>query len=334
LLDSLLQEISNMTSTEKFCLRWNDFEKNISRAFRELREDKDFFDVTIACDDDQVEAHKVILSACSPFFRTILKKNKHQHPFVYLKGVRYTDLLSVLNFMYHGEVNVAQDDLNTFLSVAEDLKVKGLTQSSSSSNNSYQTSPPRQLTTVNQQTKRNNQEPTLASAPPQAPAYQHNSYHEEDDIQEVTPVIKAEPTLQIYNPASAPIAKQDTNDTHALAATDDYIDYEAYGNSGYEDSIQIPGETETNKELHQPCQSCGILDQLVKKHNQDPLKSKGGRPTKEKALRDKQLKEQLLEKLHFASRVDKMVYRLQNGNINAEELGYSIASDFESRKFK
>jgi len=255
LLDSLLQEISNMTSTEKFCLRWNDFEKNISRAFRELREDKDFFDVTIACDDDQVEAHKVILSACSPFFRTILKKNKHQHPFVYLKGVRYTDLLSVLNFMYHGEVNVAQDDLNTFLSVAEDLKVKGLTQSSSSSNNSYQTSPPRQLTTVNQQTKRNNQEPTLASAPPQAPAYQHNSYHEEDDIQEVTPVIKAEPTLQIYNPASAPIAKQDTNDTHALAATDDYIDYEAYGNSGYEDSIQIPGETETNKD--------GILDSLI-----------------------------------------------------------------------
>ena len=53
---------------EKFCLRWNDFENNISVAFRELREDKDFFDVTLACDDEQIQAHKVILSACSPFF--------------------------------------------------------------------------------------------------------------------------------------------------------------------------------------------------------------------------------------------------------------------------
>merc|ERR1712004_734418 len=56
-------------ASEKFCLRWNDFESNISVAFRELREEKDFFDVTLACDDSQVQAHKVILSACSPFFR-------------------------------------------------------------------------------------------------------------------------------------------------------------------------------------------------------------------------------------------------------------------------
>ena len=120
-----------MGDTEKFCLRWNDFESNISGAFRELREDKDFFDVTLACDDDQMQAHKVILSACSPFFRSILRRNKHEHPLLYLKGVKYTELLSILNFMYMGEVNVAQEELNSFLSVAEDLKVKGLTQSNS-----------------------------------------------------------------------------------------------------------------------------------------------------------------------------------------------------------
>merc|ERR1712013_461613 len=118
-------------ASEKFCLRWNDFESNISVAFRELREDKDFFDVTLACDDDQIQAHKVILSACSPFFRQILKRNRHDHPLLYLKGVKYIDLMSVLNFMYHGEVNVAQDELNSFLSIAEDLKVKGLTQNKS-----------------------------------------------------------------------------------------------------------------------------------------------------------------------------------------------------------
>ena len=102
-----------MGSAEKFCLRWNDFESNISSAFRELREDKDFFDVTLACEDDQIQAHKVILSACSPFFRAVLKRNRHEHPLLYLKGVKFIDLVSVLNFMYHGEVNVALPELHS-----------------------------------------------------------------------------------------------------------------------------------------------------------------------------------------------------------------------------
>ena len=117
-----------MEGSEKFCLRWNDFERSVSSAFKELFDNKDFFDVTLACDDNQIQAHKVILSACSPFFRNILRLNPHQHPILYLKGVKYTDLQSVLNFMYHGEVNVAQEELNSFLAVAEDLRVKGLTQ--------------------------------------------------------------------------------------------------------------------------------------------------------------------------------------------------------------
>merc|ERR1711953_1128214 len=112
-----------MASSEKFCLRWNDFESNISAAFKELRDDKDFFDVTLACDDDQLLAHKVILSACSPFFKTVLRRNRHQHPLLYLKGVKYQQLVAVLNFMYHGEVNVAQEELNSFLAIAEELKV-------------------------------------------------------------------------------------------------------------------------------------------------------------------------------------------------------------------
>ena len=120
-------------NNEKFCLRWNDFEGNISSALRELREDKDFFDLTLACDDEQIQAHKVILSACSPFFRSVLRRNPHQHPLLYLKGVKYTDLQAVLNFMYQGEVNVAQEELNSFLAVAEDLKVKGLTQNNEKS---------------------------------------------------------------------------------------------------------------------------------------------------------------------------------------------------------
>lgn len=120
-----------MATTEKFSLKWNDFESNISVAFRELRENKDFFDVTLACEDDQIEAHKVILASCSPFFRNILRKNPHSHPLLYMNGVTQRELKAILDFMYHGEVQVAQEDLNSFLAVAEQLKVKGLTQNKS-----------------------------------------------------------------------------------------------------------------------------------------------------------------------------------------------------------
>jgi len=180
-----------MSSSEKFCLRWNDFESNISGAFRELRQDKDFFDVTLACDDEQLQAHKVIISACSPFFRAILKRNKHEHPLVYLKGMKYTDLVSVMDFMYHGEVNVAQEELNSFLAVAEDLKVKGLTQDHPDSAGKQQRKPENNLQT---------NPSTVTSIKPLTTTYPYQQpqqgVQEDDDVQEVIPV-KSEPVQQI-----------------------------------------------------------------------------------------------------------------------------------------
>ena len=114
-------------SGENFCIQWNKFEADLSSAFKSIRKDKDFFDITLVCEDEQIEAHKLILSACSPFFKTMLRRNQHHHPLLYLKGVSYRDMEAVLTFMYHGEVNIAQDDLNSFLQVAEDLRVKGKT---------------------------------------------------------------------------------------------------------------------------------------------------------------------------------------------------------------
>ena len=73
-----------MPSSEKFCLRWNDFQENVNTAFSDLRKDSDFTDVTLACDDGhQVGVHKVILATSSPFFQNLLKKNKHFHPLIY-----------------------------------------------------------------------------------------------------------------------------------------------------------------------------------------------------------------------------------------------------------
>ena len=126
---SLLLSDCLMMAKEQFCLRWNEFESSISNSFRELKEAGDFFDVTLVCQDRQVEAHKVILSACSPFFKAILKKNPHPHPLLYLKDIMFEHMEALLEFMYQGEVKVPQEELGPFLAVAEELKVKGLTQS-------------------------------------------------------------------------------------------------------------------------------------------------------------------------------------------------------------
>ena len=118
-----------MTSTdEKLCLQWNDFKENVSSAFRDLGQDKEFTDVTLVCGDgQQVEAHKVVLVVSSPFFQNILMENKHPHPLIYMRGIRSENLMAMVNFFYHGEANVYQENLDSFLGLAEELQLKGLT---------------------------------------------------------------------------------------------------------------------------------------------------------------------------------------------------------------
>jgi len=114
--------------SEKLCLSWDDYESNFSVAFRDLRQEKEFFDVTLACKDGQLKAHKVILSSCSTFFKDILKRNPHVHPLLYMKDVKLSHLQAVLDFMYQGKVNVMQKELDTFLALSRELQVKGLNQ--------------------------------------------------------------------------------------------------------------------------------------------------------------------------------------------------------------
>ena len=113
---------------DKFCLKWNDFDYNFSGSLRDLRGERELEDVSLVSETGEARAHKVVLAASSPLFRAIITRNPHSHPLLYLKGVTATNLNYVLDFIYNGEVNVAQDDLNSFLTAAEDLKIKGLTQ--------------------------------------------------------------------------------------------------------------------------------------------------------------------------------------------------------------
>ena len=112
---------------EKLCLQWNDFKENVGSAFRDLRKDKDFTDVTLVCEGgQQMDVHKVVLLASSPFFLNILKKNKHPHPLIYMRGVRSETLMAMVDFFYQGEANVHQENLDSFLVLAEELQLKGL----------------------------------------------------------------------------------------------------------------------------------------------------------------------------------------------------------------
>ena len=113
--------------SEKLCLQWHGFNDNVICAFPSLREEKDFADVTLACEDGkQVEVHKVILSSSSPFFRNLLRQNKHPHPLIYMRGLKSDDLIAIIDFLYCGEANVCQENLDSFLAIAEELQLKGL----------------------------------------------------------------------------------------------------------------------------------------------------------------------------------------------------------------
>ena len=105
--------------TEKLCLQWNDFKENVTTAFGSLREDNDFADVTLACEDGrQVEAHKVILAASSPFLQKLLGRIKHPHPLIFMRGVKSESLLPILDLLYHGQANVFHESLDSFWAVA------------------------------------------------------------------------------------------------------------------------------------------------------------------------------------------------------------------------
>ena len=113
---------------DKLCLQWNDFKENLGSSFGDLRADKDLTDVTLACEDGkQVDAHKVILAASSPFFMDLLKRNKHPHPLIFMRGLKSADLVAIVDFLYFGETNILHENLDSFLALAEELRLKGLT---------------------------------------------------------------------------------------------------------------------------------------------------------------------------------------------------------------
>uniref|UniRef100_A0ABD2XEU0 Broad-complex core protein n=1 Tax=Trichogramma kaykai TaxID=54128 RepID=A0ABD2XEU0_9HYME len=116
-----------MGTSQQFSLRWNNYLKHITSAFDTLRCDEDLVDVTLSCEGKRIRAHKMLLSACSTYFRDLFKENPCQHPVIIFRNVKFDDLAALVDFIYQGEVNVVQEQLDSFMTTAELLAVQGLT---------------------------------------------------------------------------------------------------------------------------------------------------------------------------------------------------------------
>ena len=113
--------------SEKFCLRWNDFESNVSKSFRNLRMEEDFYDVTLVSSDHRkLQAHKLVLSACSEYFKNILKLEKHANTFLCLEAISSEEIGHILDYIYNGEVKIYQEGLDRFLQIAQRFQLQGL----------------------------------------------------------------------------------------------------------------------------------------------------------------------------------------------------------------
>ena len=111
---------------DHFNLQYSQFNSNICEAFKTIRGVENFTDVTLACTDGEVSAHKLVLFTSSELFQEILPRMNHPNPFIYLKGIKLSFLESLMTFMYTGAVEVSQQDLARLLKTAKDLRVKGL----------------------------------------------------------------------------------------------------------------------------------------------------------------------------------------------------------------
>ena len=117
-----------MSQNEKYHLQWYDFGVNVSKSFTKLRRDSKLNDVTLVTSDmKQVSAHRLVLSACSEFFKTVFENNYTNHnPLIILENISYEEINLILDYIYDGEINVFQDHLDRFLEIAKKFKLNGL----------------------------------------------------------------------------------------------------------------------------------------------------------------------------------------------------------------
>ncbi|XP_075169052.1 BTB/POZ domain-containing jim lovell protein isoform X2 [Haematobia irritans] len=127
---------NNVTTTatasipDHYSLRWNNHQNHLMRAFDALLQSKALVDVTLVCAETSLRAHKIVLSACSPFFQKLFADTPCKHPIIVLKDFRGWVVQAIIDFMYRGEISVPQERLQTLIQAGESLQIRGLVESS------------------------------------------------------------------------------------------------------------------------------------------------------------------------------------------------------------
>ncbi|XP_052122621.1 longitudinals lacking protein, isoforms A/B/D/L-like isoform X2 [Frankliniella occidentalis] len=207
---------------QQFCLRWNNHQNTLISVFDTLLEGEILVDCTLAAEGKFLRAHKVVLSACSPFFSDLLRQHYEQHPILIMKDVKFDQLKAMLDYMYRGEVKISQDQLGTFLKAAESLQIKGLSDSAPNHEvqpklklNDTRTSRPPSKPDEEPMTPRSNN----LSPPPRRKRRRHPSGSEDDVTEESSSELVLDPSSsppprvsvnsRLTNPSSPPIAPKD-----------------------------------------------------------------------------------------------------------------------------
>ena len=119
-----------MGPAEMFNLSWHTYSDHLRDSLKELKTTEKFSDVTLVCDDRRyIKAHRYILSACSPVFKNMLEiDTSNVHPLIYLRGIKYSEMESIMQFIYLGEATINQERKNDFIFVAKSLKITELSR--------------------------------------------------------------------------------------------------------------------------------------------------------------------------------------------------------------
>ena len=116
-------------NSEGLILKWNDFEQNASSTFKSSKGNLEFSDVTLVAEDgQQMEAHKLIISSGCEFFTNMFNINRAGHTVVFMRGIKFEVLSAIVDFIYSGETKISRKDLTDFITVADELKLKGLSK--------------------------------------------------------------------------------------------------------------------------------------------------------------------------------------------------------------
>lgn len=128
-------------ATQAFCLKRNNHLNDMVVDLEEMLKDENMVDVALSCEEGIIKAHKIILSACSTYFRQIFSKVQlnNQYPIIIIKDMSYQDLKYIVDFIYRGEITVPQNHLNSVLKSAEALKIKGLADVNNENNQTNRT---------------------------------------------------------------------------------------------------------------------------------------------------------------------------------------------------